>query len=216
VSVRWAYLGVALVVAAGAGFGPSARAAERPGAGAVDLSGQWSFNKQLSDDQQSKLPTSGERRHDLDSSGPGAGDAADGEEPGRGGGGAHGGGKAAPPVATVDDDPRGPRQAAEPGATLTITQTQAEIVVQEGPGQPRSLYPNGRTYKADDGASDIRSQWKDGALVVEKKNTRGWRLTETWRLAPDGKRLTLDWRLEGGSRPRVSLRRVYDRAEPGP
>ena len=176
-NIRWACLGGALVMAAGTGFGPpSARAGERPRTGAVDLSGEWRLNKQLSDGGQPTAPASSERQRDRDAPGP----------------------------------------AAEPGATLTITQTELEVVVQEKPGQARSFYPNGKAYKADDGASDIRSQWKDGVLLVEKKNARGWKLTETWQLAPDGKRLSLDWRLEGGGRPRTAVRRVYDRVEPGP
>jgi len=96
-------------------------------------------------------------------------------------------------------------------AALTVTQVESEIVVEETPGQRRELYPNGRTYKTDEGATQIRTSWKDGKLVVERKNVRGWRLVETWELAPDRGRLVIHLLLEGGARPKLNLTRVYDR-----
>jgi len=96
---------------------------------------------------------------------------------------------------------------------LTITQTEVEIAVVETPGGSRSYYPNGKTYKADEGQSDVRSTWRDGKLVFEKRNQQGWRLTEAWQVAADGKRLTIEQVFEGGHRPRTVIKRVYDRIE---
>jgi hypothetical protein len=94
---------------------------------------------------------------------------------------------------------------------MTLTQSELEIVVAEMPGQVRALYPNGKTYKTDEGATDIRTAWKDDTLVVERKNVRGWKLVETWQLAPDRGRVVIHLLFEGGSRPKLSLTRVYDR-----
>jgi hypothetical protein len=96
---------------------------------------------------------------------------------------------------------------------LTITQSEAEIVVSETPGGHRSYYPNGKTYKADEGQSNVKSSWRDGKLVFEKRNVQGWRLTETWELSADRGRLTIDQRFEGGHRPKATVKRVYDRIE---
>jgi hypothetical protein len=96
---------------------------------------------------------------------------------------------------------------------LTITQTGAEIVVSETPGGQRSYYPNGKTYKADEGQSNVKSIWRDGKLVFEKRNVQGWKLTETWELSADRGRLTIDQRFEGGHRPKTTVKRVYDRIE---
>jgi len=213
--VRLACLSGALVIAGGAALGPAgARADEKPNAPTADLAGRWRLNKELSDNEepQYSAPRSA-----------GGGANAGAQESGGGGGshrGAAGGGRGSmgrPSAAPgVDDDPRGAQRPAQPAEDLTITQTEQAIAVEERPGRTRTFYPNGKTYKTDDGASEITSQWRDGALVVVKKNARGWKLAETWRLAPDRSRLTVDQRLEGGSRPRLSLERVYDRVEPSP
>jgi hypothetical protein len=89
-------------------------------------------------------------------------------------------------------------------------------VVEETPGQRRDLYPNGKTYRTDEGATQIRTSWKDGKLVVERKNVRGWRLVETWELAPDRSRLVIHLLLEGGAKPKLNLTRVYDRHDADP
>ena len=214
-SVRWSCLG-ALVITLGVPFGaPGARSAEKPVAPPAALAGRWKLNAELSEDAQAKLAKAGESR--KDSQPKQEAPAADAERQGSGrGGGGHrgaGGGGGHGSVPAPDDDPRGPQKTDQP-QSLTITQTELEVVIEEKPGQGRSLYPNGKTYKADEGASEVRTAWKEGALVSEKKNVRGWRLTETWRLDPDGKRLLVEQHLEGGSRPRVSIKRVYDRVEP--
>jgi len=215
--LRWAGLGGALVIVAGVASAPApARALgmERPASGRADLSGHWKLNKELSDDEPAYAPAA--------TPGPAAGQAAEAEPAdresggGRGGGGGRGRtGRTGQPGAAgaVDDDPRGARrsQAAE---ELTVTQTEPEVVVEEKPGRTRNFYPDGRTYKADEGLADVKAEWREGALVVEKKTQQGWKLTETWQLAPDRNRLRIDLRLEGGNRPKRSLKRVYDRAEP--
>jgi hypothetical protein len=85
------------------------------------------------------------------------------------------------------------------------------IAVAEKAGGQREYYPNGRTYKADEGQSDVKSEWRAGRLVFEKKTRQGWHLAETWQVAPDRSRLTIETRIEGGGRPKGSVTRVYDR-----
>ena len=209
---RSACRGGVLALAGSLAFGPPpSRAGEEPKARVPDLSGRWKLNKELSDAAASASTDSQGARGPSQ---PKAG--ADLQTPGRGGHGAAGARTSRPTVPRPDDDPRGPAQAADAGETLTITQTDLEIAVLDKAGQARSLYPNGKTYKADEGASEVRSQWKDGSLLVEKKNVSGWRATETWQVAPDRSRLTVVVRIEGGSRPRATVKRVFDRAEPAP
>ncbi len=90
-----------------------------------------------------------------------------------------------------------------------------EVTVVDKGGHTQSFYPNGRTYNADEGTSTVKSAWKDGALVFEKKSARGWKLIETWQLTPDGAHLRCDSHLEGGGRPSVQIKRVYDRTAEG-
>ncbi len=211
-------LTVALALAIGSHAG---RAEAKVKTAAADLSGQWKLNKQLSDDEQARLNAmggepAGREASDLTSEEDAGREGGSGRGRGRHGGGAGGGARIAnPSVASGgDDDPRGPRRVSGPPEALTVAETGQEIAVEETPGQVRHLYPNGKTYKTDDGASEIKTSWRDGSLVVEKKNAHGWKLTEIWQLAPDRNRLRIALRFAGGSRPPLSLERVYDRAEP--
>lgn len=170
-------------------------ASEAPGPAAVpDFTGQWAFNKEASDDARQKLRESlAERR-----------------------GGGRGGGVSpapgTPPASLGDDDMREAlRPLFEPAERVTITQTPAEIVWQEEYASARTFRPNGRSYKTDNGTAELKVQWKDGRLVVEKKLARGGKLTETWELAADGARLVLSLKLDDGLRSPLKLQHVYDR-----
>jgi hypothetical protein len=99
----------------------------------------------------------------------------------------------------------------EPAEELLIAQGEAEIAVDEKFGRLRRLHPDGKKYKTDNGASEIKSYWKDGRLVVETKRARGSSI-ETWERVPDGSRLIVSVRLEGGVGPRLELKRIYDLA----
>jgi hypothetical protein len=205
-------LGAAVTLA-----GPALRAeGQARAAAAVDLSGRWRLNKALSDDEQAKERTaieSGAERQPPDPgpTGEPEREGSEGGRAGRGGGqdGRVGRGGSSPNI--DENDPRGAKNAAGPPSAMTVTQFESEIVVEERPGQTRNLYPNGKTYNTDEGTAQIRTSWKDGKLVVEKKSVRGWRLVETWELAPDRGRIVIHLLLKGGSRPTLSLTRVYDR-----
>lgn len=187
---------------------------------AVDLSGLWRLNRQLSDDEEAKTraavaTTAAQPPADSGSPGGAEGQGGEGQRGGRGGGMGGRAGRGSS-VETVDEtDPRGAKRTGGPPDTMTVTQADSEIVVEETPGQTRNLYPNGKTYKTDEGAAQIRTSWKDGRLVVEKKNVHGWRLVETWELAPDRSRVVIHLLFEGGSRPKLTLTRVYDRNDEG-
>ncbi len=191
-------------------------AEQKAGATAPNLSGRWKLNKELSDDESARLATVAPEGQK-----PANAATADQTEP-EGGGGRGGsrrgqsGGPQSSKSAPPDSDPRGAVRPAESSGDMTVTQTDVAITVEEAPGQARNYYPNGKTYKADDGASDVKSAWKDGVLVFEKKNVRGWKMSESWQLAPDGARLRLAVRYEGAGRPTVVIKRVYDRVPPAP
>ena len=65
------------------------------------------------------------------------------------------------------------------------------------------------------GAEEIKSSWKEGKLVVETKRLRGGRVLETWERIPDGSRLIVNVKMEGGFGPGLLLKRIYDRPEGG-
>ncbi|HXY39316.1 MAG TPA: hypothetical protein VEQ10_06580 [Vicinamibacteria bacterium] len=174
-----------------------------------NFSGHWRLNRQLSDDEAAKLAAAAGKPQKQSQSAP-----EPDREGGAGGRGRGRGGAAAPnpAVPAVDDDPRGVQKKPEAMADITVTQSDVEVAVVDKTGVTRNYYPNGKVYKADEGASNVKSLWKDGALVFEKKNLHGWRLSETWQLSPDGKQLRFDSHFEGGGRPTIVVKRVYDRA----
>jgi hypothetical protein len=122
-------------------------------------------------------------------------------------------GKKETPKGVEKAEPEKKAEGEKKPAELAITQSEIAVTVVETPGGSRSYYPNGKAYKADEGQSDVRSTWRDGKLLFEKRNQQGWRLTETWQVAADGKRLTIDQVFEGGHRPKTVIKRVYDRIE---
>lgn len=200
---------------------PAAPADERKATSQVELEGRWVFNKQLSDDAREKMRQAMERRGGPGGGGPG-GAGPGGGMGGPGGGGAGGrpgaggmggpGGPGLPPGTGGAADPREALRAVlEPAEELTVLQSPSEISVEEKYGRVRRLHPDGNKYKTDNGASEIRSHWKDGKLVVETKRERG-SVTETWERVPDGGRLIVTVKLEGGPGGKLELKRVYDRA----
>ena len=218
-TLRTVLLSGALVFSSGVASGPTAIGAEdkaKVSAVSADLSGRWVFNRELSDDAREKMREAREK-----GGGPGGGrpPGGGGGMGGPGGGGmggqGGGGGRMGPPPGGMggDDDPREAMRALlEPAEELTIAQTEAELAVEEKFGATRRLHPDGKKYKTDNGASEIKSSWKEGKLVVETKSLRGGRVLETWERIPDGSRLIVNVKMEGGFGPGLTLKRVYDRA----
>jgi hypothetical protein len=187
-----------------------ARADDSRSAG-TDLAGRWTLNRELSDDARAKM------REEMETHGGPGGGRPMGPRGGMGGpsGGMGGpGGRGRPPGAGAGGDPREAMRAVlEPAEELSIAQSESEIAVDEQYGRMRRLHPDGRTYKTDNGAAEIKSYWKDGKLLVETKRARG-SVLETWERVPDGSRLIVSVRLEGGPGGKLELKRIYDRAAP--
>ena len=197
---------------------------------AVDLSGRWVYNRELSDDARKKMREGVEGRGGPGGGGPGGGGTGGpggggmggpggSGMSGRGGGGMGGpGGQMGPPPGGMggDDDARESMRAIfEPAEELAVTQAGTEIGIDEKFGRTRRLHPDGKKYKTDNGASEIKTSWKEGKLLVETKGTRGGGIVETWELVPDRTRIILMVKVQGGFGPSVELNRIYDRAKEG-
>ena len=137
---------------------------------------------------------------------------------GPGGGSGPGTGRMGPPPGMgAGENPEEAMQAIlEPAEELTITQTEAEVVIEERFGRTRALHPDGKAYKTDNGLAELKARWKNGKLVVEKKSARGGKLVESWELVPDRSRILIDLSLSAGFGPSLSFKRAYDRAEDAP
>jgi hypothetical protein len=179
----------------------------------VDLSGRFALNKQLSDDARQKM-----REAMENGGGPGSGRFGAGGPGGQGGQGGPGGrggsgGSGGPPGMAEDSSgPEAMRSLLEPAEEIVVSQSPSELTIEEVFGRLRRLHPDGKKYKTDNGNGDIRSYWKDGKLRVETRGARGASVTETWERVPDGSRLILMVRIEGGP-GKLELKRIYDRAE---
>ncbi len=211
-TMRTAFLSCALVFSSGAVLGPPpARADEKSKAASatVDLSGHWVYNREASDDARQKMREGTEGR-----GGPGGGGMGG---PGGGGMGGRGGAPMGPPPGGLgDDDARESMRAIfEPAEELTIEQGASEVTIDEKFGRMRRLHPDGKKYKTDNGASEIKTSWKEGNLLVETKGTPGGGVVETWELVPDRSRIIVTVKMEGGFGPSVVLKRIYDRAKEG-
>ena len=229
---------IAATLVAGVVFGFSAlRAAEQAPLvpDAISLAGRWSLNAQKSDDARKAMRETGEGRG-------GDGRAGRGGPPSPGPGGRRGGGMGRAggqgpgrrPGGSGGGNPREAMRAfVEAPAEMLITPTQNEIVILETDGRLRALHPDGRTYKSEAGASETKTRWDGGRLVVETRAGSGLEVVETFVLlsaparetsgteakgsngarsaAPRSDRtLTVTVRIKGMRRPEMTLTRIYD------
>ena len=226
-TMRTVLLSCALALPIGVAPGPPRASADekaKVAPAAVDLSGRWVYNRELSDDARKKMREGGEGRGGPGGGGPGGpggggmgGPGGGGMGgPGGGGMGGPGGGTMGPPPGGMggDDDARESMRAVfEPAEELAVAQAGPEVAIDEKFGRTRRLHPDGKKYKTDNGASEIKTSWKGGKLLVETKGTRGGGVVETWELVPDRSRIIVMVKMEGGFGPRVELKRIYDRAK---
>jgi hypothetical protein len=190
---------------------------------AVDLTGRWQLNADLSD----KPPQPGEARE------PGGGRPETGRPPGgrppggaggypgggRGGGGRPGGGmrgggdgrrpnpedvvKMRDAMRAVLDAPR----------EIIVTRKDDEVVfTATETGDVTRILVTGKKMKTTAGGAehDVKGEYKQDALLVE--STFGpIKVVDTWRLTADGRQLERITKLEGGRGDKRDVRRIYDR-----
>ena len=100
---------------------------------------------------------------------------------------------------------------------LRIEQRQKQFVVSDDSGEPRTLYADGKKHTEKDvngKKTTTKTEWLGSELVVETKVGRSGKLTETYRVGPEGKQLFVSSRLDDSALAApISIQRVYDRAE---
>jgi hypothetical protein len=219
VTLRTLFLSCALALPIGVASGPSpAPADEKTKAepATVDLSGRWVYNRELSDDARQKMREGREGRGGPGGGGMGGPGGGMGGPGGGGMGGRGGGGPMGPRPGAMggDDDARMSIQAIfEPAEELVVARSGNEISIADKFGRARRLHPDGKKYKTENGASEIKTSWKQEKLSVETKGARGGGVAETWELVPDRSRIIVMVKMQGGFGPSVTLKRIYDRAK---
>ncbi|MEO8218848.1 MAG: hypothetical protein ABI718_17370 [Acidobacteriota bacterium] len=176
-----------------------------------DLSGTWKLNKDLSDNPREKMREARKSRGGL---GPGAGGMSPGG-PGMGGVMGPGGG-----FSGRGRYPEGERKsrALDASATIRISGTDPELIVDYGNDRQRHLFTDGRTVSVEgrrSGSSKVRTVWNGDRLEVRTTRDDDREMLETFDLNPQTGRLEVTMTgdasaaLEDESR---SFRRVYDRS----
>jgi len=177
---------------------------------AVDLTGRWRMNPDLSD----PMPAPPADRADAR---PGGGRPGGGMG-GRGGmGGGRGGG--AMPGSRRGGDRPDPEQMArtrdamravlEAPAEMIVTRHEDEVVFTSGTGEIIRVLVTGRKMKTTAGGAEheVKAAYKAGTLTIERDFGRV-KVLDTYRISADGRQLERVTKV--GDRP---IRRVYDRID---
>jgi hypothetical protein len=205
------------------GTRPTAQTPAGPPSIADAMVGAWTLNKDLSD----KPPERADGGQGDRGSG-GQGDRGSGGRGGRGGGGRFGGGGFGRSGggmgggrATGDDQDRQHRMAAmreimEAPDRLTITRSEAMVILTSGDGRTTRLMTDGKSVKDDSTRIERKTRWNGDKLVSEISGVGRGKITETYTPDAEQHRLTVTLVMENArtqdGKPRT-VTRIYD-AEP--
>ena len=145
----------------------------------------------------------------------GGGEGGESGRPGGNGGPGSGGPEGAPPDGRAADPMM--RSLARPPLTMLVEQTDSTIVLSER-GQTIEVITLGNAATAasavEPEAPHVQAKWRGADLVAERTSDRGGKMTQTFELSKDAKRLiVITHRDSRGERPALDLKRVYDHYE---
>jgi hypothetical protein len=182
-----------------------------------NLAGTWQFNRDESDDPQSKMREAISRSDGPSGrSSPGGRLPEGGGFPGappRGGGSEPENSPGAEEMETVRTKMEERMRAAE---VLEIIQSDSELTVNET-GDDRlvhteTFYTDGR--KSEQGKLETNAKWRGKKFVVETKLERGGKMTRTYELQSGGRELYVILKVENERMPQpLSIRSVYDKIQ---
>jgi hypothetical protein len=198
---------IALLLATWLAVESRAQAPER-----ISLAGLWIRNTELSDPPPSRGDQGGDQ-HGRGSNGggrTGRGGHGGGGGYGRGGAGRSGGGRAAGDPDEIARMREALHGIVQPGDHLTITQTDAMVVLTDQDGRTTRLSPDGKKIKDDNTHIERKSRWDGGKLISEITGAEPGKITQTFSLDPDAHRLRIVVQNEGRDHQQHTLAHVYD------
>lgn len=178
------------------------------------LSGAWTINKDLSDKLQIPGATErGAREGQPPPSGRGGGMGGFGG--GRGRGGAPGGGGDRPNPEEMRKQQAQMRAVLDAPERLMITAEAEAVTFTYGDGRTQRMLTNGKKekLKVDDSQVDTQVTWDKARLVKISSLAGGTKVTETYAVDADPRRLQVTVKVENWRMPQPqTVRRVYDDA----
>jgi hypothetical protein len=177
------------------------------------LSGAWTVNKDLSDKLQ--MPGAAEREDREGQPPPGRGGGMGGFGGGRGRGDAPGGGGDRPNLEEMRKLQAQTRAVLEVPERLMITVEAEAVILTYGDGRTQRMLTNGKKekLKIDDTAVETQVKWDKARLVKISSLDGGTKVTETYAVDKDPRRLQVTVKIENWRMPQPqTVHRVYDDA----
>jgi hypothetical protein len=96
-------------------------------------------------------------------------------------------------------------------ARITIAVTGDTVLIARGDSAPETFVANGRKVKRPwlEGEAEIRAEWKDGRLRIERKLENDLKFEETWTVDAVTRRLIVQTVVDGPITRKIELRRSY-------
>ena len=183
------------------------------------LAGVWALNSELSD-MPSAPPEGGDHSGQGGQGGRGYGGRGGGGRGGggggmRGGGFGQGGGGMSGGRGNREDMQRtreAIRDILDAPARMTVTVTDAMVIVTTGEGKTTRLSTDGTKIKDESTGIERKTRWEGGKLVSDISGAGPGKLTQTYAIDPDSPHLILTVQREG-DKTRPPMKHVYDREQ---
>lgn len=188
------------------------------------LAGPWTINRDESDDPRQKVRSAEGPSGGNSGNYPGRGNpggypgGTPGGYPGGGRGGWPGGGGAGPTGGSRNsgqdlEDNTKLQEAVYPSQSLNIELKNPEVDVTDDQSHKLLLYTDGRKLQksTDTNQQEILAHWSGSELVSDEKSPLGGKMSRTFELAQDGRKMYETLHIDNGRSGRpVIIRYVYD------
>ena len=187
---------------------PRPIAQEQSAAPTAAIAGAWRLNRDLSPKAPQGMPAPGDHPG-------GRGRGTGGGPPAGGMGGPPGGGMGAPPNEEEMKRMRDIlRDAAEAPNQIVIAPGDGVVTITDSNGLARKFATNNKKeeHQTTAGVVETRTKWEGAVLTIETRAGSGLKITRFYRLAPEGRQLVVEVKIENSRFPEKMppMRFVYD------
>jgi len=99
-----------------------------------------------------------------------------------------------------------------PGDSLNVDLKNPEVDVTDDQFRKLTVYTDGRQLQksTDNNNQEVTAHWNGSQLVTDEKSPLGGKMSRTFELSGDGRRLYETVHIDHGKRPAIVIRYVYD------